>query len=205
LGEDGPTHQPIEQLSALRAIPNLTVIRPGDANEVAEAWRAAILHRTGPIAFALTRQKVPLIDRTGKGAASGVARGGYVLQECDCGKPQLVLMASGSELSIALDAQRTIEGEHDICTRVVSMPCHEFFLAQPEEYRREVLPPGVPRIAIEAAHPMSWQRFVGDTGVIIGLERFGASAPYQRIYKELGITAERVVEAGLRLVERDRR
>jgi transketolase len=202
LGEDGPTHQPIGQLSALRAIPNLTVIRPGDANEVAEAWRAAISNKNGPTALALTRQKVPLIDRTGRGAASELARGGYVLQECDCGKPQLVIMASGSEVSIALDAQRVLEKEHDICTRVVSMPCHEFFLAQSAVYRRQILPAGVPRIAIEAAHPMSWQRFVGDDGIVIGLDHYGASAPYQRIYQEFGLTADHVVRAGLELTGR---
>ena len=202
LGEDGPTHQPIGQLSALRAIPNLTVIRPGDANEVGEAWRAAILNKNGPTALALTRQKVPLIDRNGRGAASELARGGYILQEANGGSPKLVLMASGSEVSIVLEAQRTLEQDHQIPTRVVSMPCHEFFLAQPDEYRHQVLPHGVPRVAIEAAHPMSWQRFVGDSGVVIGLDHYGASAPYQRIYQEFGLTADHVVRAGVALAQK---
>jgi transketolase len=189
----------VEQLSAIRAIPNFTVIRPCDANEVAEAWRNALLHQSGPIALVLTRQKVPLIDRAGLGAASELARGGYVLADAEGGPPRLVLMASGSEVSIVLDAQRRLHDDHGIPTRVVSMPSHELFLAQPEEYRRQVLPPGVKRIAMEAAHPMSWQRFVGDDGVVMGIERFGASAPYQRIYQEFGLTAERVVAVGTQL------
>jgi transketolase len=200
LGEDGPTHQPIEQLSSLRAIPNMTVIRPGDANEVAEAWRAALLHRTGPVALVLTRQKVPLIDRAGRGEASGLARGGYVLAEAHGAPPRVVLMASGSEVQIVLDAQQRLQSEFGIPTRVVSMPCHEFFLAQPNDYQTMVLPRDAKRIAVEAAHPMSWQRFVGTDGAVVGLERFGASAPYQRIYQELGLTVDRVVAIAKALV-----
>ncbi len=199
LGEDGPTHQPIEQLSSLRAIPHLTVIRPADASEVAEAWRVALLHRDGPVALVLTRQKLPFIDRAGRGAASELARGGYVLAEARGGRPTVVLMSSGSEVQIALEAQQRLEAEN-LPTRVVSMPCHELFLAQPAEYRRAVIPTSARRIAIEAAHPMSWQRFVGDDGAVIGLERFGASAPYERIYKELGLTADHVVEVARKLV-----
>ena len=201
LGEDGPTHQPIEQLTALRAIPNLTVIRPADAAEVAEAWRVALPHKTGPVALALTRQKLPFIDRTGRAPASELAKGGYVLAEATGGTARIVLMASGSEVALILDAQRQLEAQA-LPTRVVSMPSHELFLAQPEEYRRSVLPAGVRRVAVEAAHPMSWQRFVGDDGVVVGLERFGASAPYQRIYEELGLTAERIVEVARELATR---
>ena len=204
LGEDGPTHQPVEHLSSLRAIPNMTVIRPGDAAEVVEAWRAALLHRTGPVALVLTRQKVALIDRAGpgRGAASELARGGYILSEAEGGAPQLVLMSSGSEVGIILDAQSRLRVELGVSARVVSMPCHEFFLAEPVEYRQRVLPVGIPRIAIEAAHPMSWQRFVGDLGTVIGIERFGASAPYQRIYQELGLTVDGVVRAARELLGR---
>ena len=202
LGEDGPTHQQIEQLSSLRAIPNMTVIRPGDANEVAEAWRAALLHRTGPVALVLTRQKVPLVDRAGRGAASELSRGGYILSEAQSGSPRIVLMASGSEVQIILDAQQRLQAELGIPTRVVSMPCHEFFLAQPNEYQARVLPPGARRIALEAAHPMSWQRFVGEDGVVLGIERFGASAPYQRIYQEFGLTADHVVAVANELAAR---
>ena len=195
LGEDGPTHQPVEHLTALRAIPGVTVIRPGDAGEVAEAWRAALLHKGGPVALVLTRQKVPFIDRAHRGAASELARGGYVL---DAGAkrsaPDLVLMATGSEVGIALEAQKRIE-ESGRAVRVVSMPSHEYFLKQPEEYQTSVLPEGVRRIAIEAAHPMSWHRFLRPGDVMIGIDHFGASAPYQRLYREYGITVDAVVAA----------
>jgi transketolase len=199
LGEDGPTHQPIEHLSALRCIPNLLVIRPGDANETAEAWRVAIAHRTGPVALALTRQKLPLIDRAGRGAAAELAKGAYVLSESAGGPPQVVLMASGSEVSLILQAQATLAAE-GIRARAVSVPSHELFAQQPDEYRAAVLPEGIKRVAIEAAHPMSWYRLAGSDGVVIGIEKFGASAPYERIYEEYGITAKHVVEAAKKLV-----
>ena len=195
LGEDGPTHQPVEHLTALRTIPNVTVIRPGDASEVAEAWRTALLHKTGPVALVLTRQKVAFIDRAHRGAAGELARGGYVL---DAGarraQPDLVLIATGSEVGLALEAQKRIE-EDGRAVRVVSMPSHELFLQQPAEYQASVLPEGVRRIAIEAAHPMSWQRFLRPGDVMIGIDHFGASAPYQRLYTEYGITVEAVVAA----------
>ncbi|HEX6316513.1 MAG TPA: transketolase [Gemmatimonadaceae bacterium] len=195
LGEDGPTHQPVEHLTALRTIPNVTVIRPGDAAEVAEAWRAALLHRTGPVALALTRQKVPFIDRAHRGSASELARGGYILDSgARRSTPDLVLIATGSEVSIALEAQKRIE-EGGRAVRVVSMPCHEFFLQQPAEYQASVLPEGVRRIVIEAAHPMSWHRFLRTGDVMIGIDHFGASAPYQRLYSEYGITVDAVVAA----------
>mgnify|MGYP002777960283 CR=1 FL=1 len=197
LGEDGPTHQPVEQLAALRCIPNLTVVRPADAGETAEAWRVALTHQTGPVALVLTRQKLAYVDRTRFAAASGVARGAYALNaEAD---PQVVLMASGSEVELAMKAGDLL-GADGIRARVVSVPSMELFAAQDAAYRDGLLPPGVPRVSIEAAHPMSWYRLVGDRGVALGIERFGASAPYQRLYQELGITAERMAEAARRLV-----
>lgn len=199
LGEDGPTHQPIEQLSALRCIPNLLVIRPADANETAEAWRVAIAHQTGPVALALTRQKLPLIDRQGRGAAADLAKGAYVLSESAGGTPQVVLMASGSEVQLILQAQATLAAA-GIRARAVSVPSHELFAQQPAEYRAAVLPEGVKRVAIEAAHPMSWYRLTGSDGVVIGIEQFGASAPFERIYEEYGITAKHVVESAKNLL-----
>jgi transketolase len=192
LGEDGPTHQPIEQLAALRAIPNMTVIRPSDPTEVVEAWRAAIMHQNGPVALVLTRQKVAVVDRTKYAPAAGLHRGGYVL--ADSKNPDVVLMGTGSEVELILGAYEklTTDGRRP---RAVSMPCLEFFADQPLSYRDSVLPPGVPRIVVEAAAPQSWYRWVGERGVILGIERFGASAPYQRIYKEFGLTVDEVVEA----------
>jgi len=199
LGEDGPTHQPIEQLSALRAIPNMTVIRPADATEVVEAWRAAILHKHGPVALVLTRQKVSVVDRTKYAPAAGLHRGGYVLADAPRGKPDVVLMGTGSEVELVLGAYEKLiaDGRQP---RAVSMPCLEFFAKQPQPYRDSVLPPGVPRLAVEAAAPMSWYRWTGERGVIVGIERFGASAPYERIYQELGLTVDRVVTEAKRLL-----
>ncbi|MGZ8455132.1 MAG: transketolase [Gemmatirosa sp.] len=200
LGEDGPTHQPVEQLTALRCIPNLTVIRPADASETAEAWRTAITHTTGPVALVLTRQKLGFIDRTTYGSAAGVARGAYVLKDAEGGAPQVVLMSSGSEVALVLDAAKRLEAE-GIRARAVSVPSMELFAAQDAAYRAEVLPPGVPRVAIEAAHPMSWYRLAGEDGVVLGIERFGASAPYQRIFEELGLTVDRLVDAAKQVVK----
>ncbi len=199
LGEDGPTHQPIEQLSALRAIPGFTLIRPADASETAEAWRVALKHKKGPVALVLTRQKLPFIDRSKYASASGLARGAYVLADSPGGAPQVVLMSTGSEVSLILDAQKKLEAD-GIRSRAVSMPSQELFARQDQAYRDSVLPKGVKRVAIEAAHPMSWYRWVGDDGIIIGLERFGASAPAPVIYAHLGITADRVVESAKELV-----
>jgi transketolase len=198
LGEDGPTHQPVEQLGALRAIPGFTLIRPADASETTEAWRVALKHGDGPIALVLTRQKLPFIDRSAYAAASGLANGAYVLADSPGGTPQVVLMSSGSEVSLILDAQKKLEAG-GIRARAVSMPSHELFARRDQAYRDSVLIPGIPRVAIEAAHPMSWQRWVGDNGVIIGIDRFGASAPYQTIYKELGLTADKIVEAAKKI------
>jgi transketolase len=197
LGEDGPTHQPIEQLSTLRAIPGLTLIRPADASETAEAWRVAIAHMDGPTALVFTRQKLGFIDREKYAPAAGVVLGGYVLGDSD--KPQVVLMSSGSEVSLVLAAHEKLVAA-GVRSRVVSMPSHELFARQDAAYRATVLPPGVPRVAIEAGHPMSWQRWVGDNGVVLGLERYGASAPYERIYTELGLTVDKVVETATTLV-----
>ena len=199
LGEDGPTHQPIEQLAALRAIPNMTVIRPSDPTEVVEAWRAAILHQGGPVALVLTRQKVPVIDRARYAPAAGLQRGGYVLADPPAGKPEIVLMGTGSEIELVVGAYEKLiaDGRRP---RAVSMPCLEYFAQQAQAYRDDVLPPGTPRVAVEAAAPQPWYRWVGEQGAIVGIERFGASAPYQRIYRELGLTVERVVETAMRLL-----
>jgi transketolase len=201
LGEDGPTHQPIEQLAALRAIPHLTLVRPADANETAMAWRIAVAHRNGPVALALTRQGVPSLDRARFAPAQGALRGGYILSEAESDAPDLVLVASGSEVHVIIRAQELLKLQ-GIHARVVSMPSLEVFARQVEEYREQVLPSGVRRIAVEAAHPMSWYELVGDRGAIIGLERFGASAPWQRVYQELGLTAENVVAHARRLLGR---
>ncbi len=201
LGEDGPTHQPIEQLSALRAIPHLTVIRPADATETVEAWRAAITHRHGPVALVLTRQKTKFLDRAKYAPAAGVQRGAYVLSEAAGGAPQVVILASGSEVSIALGAQEQLAGA-GVPVRVVSMPSHELFAREPQAYRDQVLPPTVrARLAIEAAHPMSWYRWVGDAGAVLGIEKFGASAPFQRIYQEYGLTVEHAVAVARKLLD----
>jgi transketolase len=199
LGEDGPTHQPVEQLSALRAIPGMTLIRPADASETAEAWRTALKHGKGPVALVLTRQKLSFIDRTKYAPASGLARGAYVLADAPGGAPEVVLMSSGSEVALVLDAQKKLEAD-GIRARAVSMPSHELFARQDETYRNSVLPRGVKRIAMEAAHPMSWYRWVGDDGVILGIDRFGASAPAARIFTELGFTVDRLVETAKKLV-----
>ncbi len=191
LGEDGPTHQPVEHLMSLRAIPHLAVIRPGDANETAAAWRAAMEHRDGPVGLVLTRQKLPVLDRSG--ARGDLSRGAYVLAEASGGTPRLILMASGSELSLAVAARKELEAG-GIPTRVVSIPCFEYFDRQPREYRESVLPPDVrARLSIEAGVTLGWHRYVGDRGASIGLDRFGASAPGEVVMRELGFTVERVV------------
>ncbi|MDX1600613.1 MAG: transketolase [Anaerolineales bacterium] len=194
LGEDGPTHQPIEHLASLRAIPNMTTIRPADANEAAQAWIAALRRRNGPTALALTRQNVPTLDRNDLASAEGLHKGAYVLADLGEGQPELILLASGSEVQFIVEAGRQLADEGR-AVRLVSFPSWELFEAQPEDYRLEVLPPEVKaRVAIEAAAPLGWERWVGDHGRVVGLQRFGASAPYEDIYRHLGLTAERVVE-----------
>ena len=200
LGEDGPTHQPIEQLASLRAVPGLVVIRPADALETVEAWRAAIAHRAGPVALVLTRQKVATIDRTRFAPANGLRLGAYVLAEARGGKPVLILIATGSEVELVLGAYERLAAD-GIAARVVSMPSMELFLEQPQAYRDAVLPPAVPlRLAVEAASPQPWYRWVGERGAVLGLERFGASAPYARLYQEFGLTVDNVVRRAKELV-----
>jgi transketolase len=197
LGEDGPTHQPIEQLSTLRAIPEMTLIRPADASETAEAWRAALKH-DGPVALVLTRQKLGFIDRARYASAAGVAQGAYILADSPGGAPQVVLMSSGSEVALIIEAQQKLEAD-GIRARAVSMPSHEIFARQDAEYRDSVLPPGVKRVSVEAGHPMSWHRWVGSDGIALGITRFGASAPYKEIYEHLGITVAKIVESAKKL------
>lgn len=202
LGEDGPTHQPIEHLSALRSIPNLVVIRPADAAETVEAWKVALSWRAGPVALVLTRQKLRPLEGTHEGKAADLQRGGYVLKHTEDGPVQAVLMASGSEVALAVEAQQRLRAE-GIPVRVVSVPSLELFARQPSKYRDRVLPPSVPvRLAIEAGQPQAWYRWVGDAGDVLGLERFGASAPAKRLFAELGFTADNVVARVKALLER---
>jgi len=201
LGEDGPTHQPVEHYAALRAIPNLWFIRPADANETVHAWKVALERQDGPVALALTRQKVPTFDRTEVASAEGVARGAYVLWESDRanGLPDVILLATGSEVHLALDAARRLEA-HGVDTRVVSMPCWELFEAQPADYRNAVLPPDVKaRLSLEAGVALGWSRWVGDEGDSISIERFGASAPGPVVLEHLGYAVDAVVERALAL------
>jgi len=202
LGEDGPTHQPIEHLAALRAIPGLSVVRPGDANETAAAW-AAVLRRTdGPAGLALTRQNLPVLEGTKERAFDGVDRGGYVLADAEGGAPELVLIATGSELQLAVEARKVLAAE-GVATRVVSMPSVEWFDAQDESYRHEVIPPSVrARVAVEAGIAQPWHRFVGDAGEVVSIEHFGASADYQTLFREFGFTTEAVVNAARRSLQR---
>ena len=193
LGEDGPTHEPVEQLMGVRAIPNTVVLRPADANETVAAWKLAIERRDGPTILALSRQNLPVLNGLTTAMAEGVKRGAYVLWEAD-GAPVLILIATGSEVSIALDAAKTLEGR-GIKARVVSMPSWELFEAQSPDYREQVLPAGLTRrISVEAGVTLGWSRYVGPSGVSIGVDRFGASAPGKDVYQYLGLTPERVVE-----------
>jgi len=223
LGEDGPTHQPIEHLASLRAIPNLVVLRPADANETVEAWRAALRRTGGPTAIVCSRQKLPVLDRSALAPAAGVARGAYVLADagrpwaCGAGQscaghheidagaaPELILIATGSEVSLALEAHQRLVKD-GIRSRLVSMPSWELFAAQPKAYRDQVLPPDVrARVSVEAAASFGWDRWVGADGTIIGIDRFGASAPGPTVLKEFGFTADNVVAAGKAVLERTR-
>lgn len=192
VGEDGPTHQPVEQLASLRAMPGLLVFRPADANEVAEIWRLVTALRREPAALVLSRQAVPTLDRTNLGPASGVARGAYVLADTP-GTPDVLLLATGSEVALALRAREELAAE-GIAARVVSMPCWELFDRQPQSYRDEVLPPSVPaRVAVEQASTMGWDRYVGDHGAMIGMHTFGASAPLKQLLSKFGFTPEHLV------------
>ncbi|MEX2106085.1 MAG: transketolase [Solirubrobacterales bacterium] len=194
LGEDGPTHQPIEQLASLRAVPHLDVIRPADANEVAEAWRIAIERTHNPVALVMTRQNVPILDRSRYASAEGVRRGGYVLADCE-GEPELILIATGSEVWLAAAAHEQLSGE-GIRSRVVSLPCWELFERQDAAYRDEVLPPSVTaRVAIEEAATLGWERWVGSSGTVLGMTTFGQSAPFKDVEEEFGFTPDRIAQA----------
>ena len=205
LGEDGPTHQPVEQLAGLRAMPNLLVLRPADANETVEAWRIALQHTTGPVGLVLTRQKIPVLDRTTLAPAAGTAHGAYVLADTSGGLPELVLIATGSEVSLALEAHQRLVGE-GVRSRVVSMPSWELFEAQSAAYREAVLPPAVQaRVSVEAGSPFGWERYVGPTGAIIGVRGFGASAPGPVVMTKYGFTVERVVATAKAVLARHAR
>ena len=203
LGEDGPTHQPIEHYAALRAIPNLWFVRPCDANEASAAWALALERRDGPVALALTRQKLPTLPGTAELAREGVARGGYILREASGGTPRLITIGTGSELQLAFAAAETLEAE-GIPTRVVSLPCWERFEAQDQAYRDSVLPPSVhKRVSVEIGVSLGWERWVGDEGAIIGLDHFGASAPAGTIFERFGFTPDRVTDIARRVVRDD--
>jgi transketolase len=205
VGEDGPTHQPVEHLAALRVIPNLVVLRPADANEVAWAWRLALAERNRPVALVLSRQDLPVFDRTvpGMAGAEGIARGAYVLAEAPgapLAPPDLVFLATGSEVALCLAAREQLAGR-GIRTRVVSMPSWELFDEQPEEYRAAVLGPAdMPRLAVEAGIDMGWSRYTGERGAMIGIKRFGASAPGKEVLRHYGFTVEHVIERALALL-----
>lgn len=201
LGEDGSTHQPVEQLAALRAIPRLIVIRPADANETAAAWRTALATREQPVALVLTRQDVPTLDRAQFAAADGLQRGGYILADAPNGKPELILISSGSEVALIVAARQKLL-EKKILVRIVSMPSWELFDVQPREYRDTVLPPAVgARLAVEAGVSQGWHRYVGNGGDVLGVDRFGASAPGEVVMREYGFTVENVCQRALALLQ----
>jgi transketolase len=195
LGEDGPTHQPIEQLASLRAMPNMIVMRPGDANEVVEAWKAIMPFKHNPVAMVLSRQAMPTLDRTKYAPASGVAKGGYILADAQDGKPEVILIGTGSELSLCVSAYEKLTGE-GIRARIVSMPSTDIFDNQDDAYKNSVLPPDVAaRVSVEAASVFGWERYVGLQGAIIGMTTFGGSAPAKDLYKKFGITTDHVIQA----------
>jgi transketolase len=199
LGEDGPTHQPIEQLASLRAMPNMTIMRPADANETAICWRLAMEHEGGPVGLALTRQKLPILDAE---VAKGAKNGGYVLVRESASTPAIILIGTGSEVQLCVAAAKTLE-QQGIATRVVSLPCWQIFDRQLQRYRDEVLPPKVTaRLAVEAGASFGWEHYVGDKGAVIGIDHFGASAPAEALFKEFGFTPERVTERALTLLGR---
>jgi transketolase len=200
LGEDGPTHQPIEQLTGLRSVPNLTVIRPADATETVEAWKIALRRRQGPTALILTRQKLPVLDRTVLAPASEVQRGGYTLWHATA-SPEVILIGTGSEVHIALEAGKLLQ-ERGVAARVVSLPSWELFDAQPTEYCNKVLPPNLQaRVSMEAGITLGWEKYLGSEGIAIGLDHFGASAPYKKIYEQFGLTAEHMADEAVHLLQ----
>lgn len=200
IGEDGPTHQPIEQIFGLRSVPNLTTIRPCDANETVEAWRVALHNERGPTCLVLSRQDLPVLDRTQFAPATGLEKGAYILYEPVNGKPDLIIIATGSEVHLAIEAQKQLSNE-GLRVRLVSMPSWELFAAQPPAYQESVLPRSIQaRLAIEAGCTLGWDRWVGDQGKIIGLDQFGASGPAPEVLQALGFTVDNVVITALSLV-----
>jgi transketolase len=200
LGEDGPTHQPIEHLASLRAMPHMRVIRPADATETVEAWRLALERTDGPVGLALSRQKLPVLDRNVLAPASGVRRGGYVLADTP-GVPDVILIGSGSEVHLLLDARESLSGD-GVAARVVSLPDWNLFMAQPQHYRDEVLPRDVwRRVSLEAGATFGWPALVGDRGTALGLDHYGASAPAPVIFREFGLTSDAVVAAARALLQ----
>ena len=206
VGEDGPTHQPVEHVMSLRAIPNLWVIRPGDANETAHAWKAALERKDGPVALILSRQGMPVLDRAGADGIApvdGLHRGAYTLWQSGEGTPDVVLIGTGSELSLALDAARAL-GAKGLNARAVSMPCWELFELQDQGYRDDVLPNGAPRVAVEAGISLGWERWVGSADAFVGVDRFGASAPGATVFEELGVTVDNVIACATEQIEQSR-
>jgi transketolase len=200
LGEDGPTHQPVEQLASLRAVPGLNVIRPCDANEVSEAWRVMMQQRHQPTALILTRQDVPILDRSVYASAEGLARGGYVLADAD-GEPEVILIATGSEVALAIGAFEELRSD-GVKARVVSLPSWYLFDLQEDDYRESVLPRAVQaRVAVELGSTLGWDRYVGPQGQIVGMHTFGASAPLKEVQRKFGFTPERVAEAAKELLK----
>jgi len=204
VGEDGPTHEPVEHILALRAVPNLIVIRPADANETAEAWKFAVEHKDGPVALILTRQEVPVIDRTQYASANLLYKGAYVLSDPPSGKPDIILIASGSEVSLVLEVQKKLASQ-EIQARVVSMPSWKLFDQQPEEYRKAVLPPYIKsRLAVEAGSPIGWKKYAGDGGAVFGVDRFGASAPGEVVMREYGFTVDNIWNIALEVLGQEK-
>jgi transketolase len=198
IGEDGPTHQPVEQLASLRAMPNLLVFRPADANETAQAWKFALEHRDGPVALLLTRQGLTVLDQNKYSSAANLSKGAYVLVGAD--KPDVLLLASGSEIGIALEAKEKLANEK-ITAQVISMPCWELFEKQSQEYKDSVIPPEVKaRVGIEAGVELGWSKWLGEKGVFIGMSSFGASAPAKVCFEKFGITVENVVKAAKKTI-----
>jgi transketolase len=199
VGEDGPTHQPVAHMLALRAIPGLVVLRPADANETAAAWAVALERTSGPTALLLSRQGLPVLKAAREVGRNAVARGAYVLSDAEGGTPAVVVIATGGEVTLAIGAASELAGR-GIKARVVSMPSWELFAEQSEDYRQLVLPPGIPRLAVEAGVTLGWRDIVGDTGAVIGIDRFGASAPGAEVAEKFGLTVEAVVEKAVELV-----
>jgi len=202
VGEDGPTHQPVEHFAALRAIPNLVVLRPGDANEVTQAWAFALSHREGPTVLALSRQSIPVLDRSVYSPAEGLQQGAYILRDYGDKDPELILMASGSEVDLIVKAGEKLAGD-GINLRLISFPSWELFREHDDSYRNKILPPGISaRLAVEAGISQGWHEWVGDQGKIMAVDRYGASAPAGRIYSEFGLTVEAVINNAMELLRK---